>query len=131
MRGFSAYRRDSYKGYCQTEEEIVFCGLRTSPVAGNAINAVCFVVTAVKLTFCACAMLCSRPVMAVRFHRERTAAFVPKPSRNDRNVHTRFDAARREQMPQLVMCETICPDRIARSIKRLLTFTNAENLCFE
>ena len=39
----------------------------------------------------------------------------------------RFDAARCEQVPQIVMRDAICADLFARAIKRLLAFADAEN----
>ena len=67
------------------------------------------------------------PQVAVRFHRQRPAVFVSEPARNGRNVHAAFDAAGREQMPQIVMGDATCSDLVARPIKRLLAFTNAEH----
>ena len=62
----------------------------------------------------------------VGFHCQRAAVLVSKPARNGRNVHAAFDAARCEQMPQIVMRDAIRADFFARAIKRLLAFADAE-----
>jgi hypothetical protein len=51
---------------------------------------------------------------------------VSKPAGNGRNVHAAFDATRREQVSQIVMSDAIRANLCARSIKRLLTFADAE-----
>jgi hypothetical protein len=66
------------------------------------------------------------PQMAVGFHCQRAAILVSKPARDSRNIDTAFDAARGEQVPQIVMRNAICADFFARSIKRLLAFADAE-----
>ena len=66
------------------------------------------------------------PQMAVGFHCQRAAVFMSEPARNSRNIHAAFDAARREQMPQVVMRDAIRADFLARAIKRLLAFANSE-----
>ena len=69
------------------------------------------------------------PQMPVRFHCQRAAVFVSEPARNGRNIHAAFDAARREQMPQVVMRDAIRADFFARSIKRLLAFADTKYFC--
>ena len=67
------------------------------------------------------------PQVAVGFHCQRAAVFVPKPAGDSWNVHAAFDAARREQMAQVVMCDAIRADFFARAIKRLLAFADTED----
>jgi hypothetical protein len=57
------------------------------------------------------------PQVAVRFHCQRASIFVPKPTRNGRNVHAAFDAARRKQMPQIVVRDAIRADFLRGAIK--------------
>ena len=57
------------------------------------------------------------PQVAIGFHRQRAAVFVSKPAGNSRNVHAAFDAARCEQVPQIVMRDAICADLFAGTIK--------------
>lgn len=68
------------------------------------------------------------PQVAIGFHRNCPAVFVPEPTRDSRNVHARFDAARGVQVPEIVMRQSIGPDFFTRSIKGLLAFANAEHL---
>ena len=64
--------------------------------------------------------------VTIGFHCQRPAVFVSEPTRDGRNVHAAFDAARCKQMPQVVMGDTISADLLARSIKRLLAFADAK-----
>ena len=64
--------------------------------------------------------------VAIGFHCQCAAVFVSKPARNSWNIDAAFDAARCEQMPQIVMRDAICADLLARAIKRLLAFANAK-----
>ena len=64
--------------------------------------------------------------MPVSFHCQRAAVLVSKPAGDGRNVHAAFDAARSEQVPQVVMCDAIRADLFARAIKRLLAFANSK-----
>src|SRR5512133_1252595 len=71
------------------------------------------------------------PQMPVRLHCECAPIFVSKPARYGRNIHTAFDAARREQMPQIVMGDAICAHLLACPIQRLLAFADAECFCVQ
>lgn len=66
--------------------------------------------------------------MAVGFHCQAAAVFVPEPARDGRNIYARLDAARREQMPQIVMRDAIGAYFLARTIKRFLAFTDMKDL---
>src|SRR6266699_4756007 len=86
--------------------------------------------------WCKCHTLCLRNAvfasqMTVRFHCQRAAVLVSKPPGNGRNIHAAFNAARREQVPQVVMCDAICADLLARAIKRLLAFADTEYFCLQ
>ena len=50
------------------------------------------------------------PQVAVGFHCQRAAVFVSEPAGDGRNVHAAFDAARCEQVPQIVMRDAIRAD---------------------
>jgi hypothetical protein len=45
--------------------------------------------------------------MPVYFHGQCTAVLVPKPAAHGWNVHTRFNAPRRKQVPQVVMRDAL------------------------
>src|SRR5262249_18996561 len=64
--------------------------------------------------------------MAVGFHCQSTAVFVPKPAGNGRNIDARFNAPRGKQMSEIVVRNSMRSDFFARTIKRLLAFTHAE-----
>lgn len=65
--------------------------------------------------------------VAIRAHRQRAAVLMSKPAGNSWNIHAAFDAPCCEEVPQIVMCDAIRPDFLARSIKSLLTFADAEH----
>src|SRR6266513_1991873 len=67
------------------------------------------------------------PQMTVRFHCQRAAVLVSKPPGNGRNIHAAFNAARGEQVPQVVMSDAICSDLFACTIKCFLTFAHSQH----
>jgi hypothetical protein len=79
-------------------------------------------------TLCLCNAVFPSQV-AVSFHCQRAAVLVSEPARNSGNIYARFDAASREQVPEIVMRDAVRPYFFACSIKRFLTFTNAKDFC--
>src|SRR5437773_834622 len=65
--------------------------------------------------------------VAVGLHCQRTAVLMTQPAGNGRNVHARFDAARRKQLPQVVMNDAMGADFLSCPIERLLTFADLEH----
>ena len=59
--------------------------------------------------------------MAVCFHAQRTAVFMPEPPRNRWNVHTAFDADGREEMPQIMVRYAFDSDLCGRMRHAVLT----------
>src|SRR5947207_2847139 len=68
--------------------------------------------------------------VAVNPHRERAPIAVAQPTRNSRDVHARFNAPRREQMPQIMVRDSWDAEQSASSRHGLLTFANAANGVF-
>src|SRR5665213_4582856 len=65
--------------------------------------------------------------MPIGFHCERAAVFVTEPAENRRDVNAKFNAAGREQMPQVVVGETNNSQLFASRIYRALTFVNTHD----
>jgi membrane-bound metal-dependent hydrolase YbcI (DUF457 family) len=65
--------------------------------------------------------------MAVGFHAQRTAVFVPKPPRDSRNIHAALDANRRKKMAQVVMGNAFHPDFGRRVRHAILAFEDAHH----
>ena len=69
------------------------------------------------------------PQVPVRFHAERTAIFVAKPSRDSRNIHAALDANGREEVSQIVMSNSLHSD-LCRGVRHtVLAFENAHDGC--
>src|SRR5262245_28226445 len=69
--------------------------------------------------------------MAIRFHCQHAAIFVPEPTRYSRNINAAFDATRCEEMPQRMMRDSFHPDSLHRAVNRFLALAYSENMIRE
>ena len=67
--------------------------------------------------------------VAVCFHAQRAAVFVPEPPRYSRNVHATLDANRRKKMTEIVMSNAFHPDFRRRMRHAILAFEDAHYGC--
>ena len=65
--------------------------------------------------------------MAVGFHAQRTAVFVPKPARDSRNIDAAFDTNGREKMSKIVMSDSLHSDLRRRVRHAVLAFEDAHH----
>ena len=66
--------------------------------------------------------------MSIRFHCQRPAVFVSQPAGNGRNVYAGFYAARREQVPQIMMSDALRSDFLTGAIQSFLRLTDTKHL---
>lgn len=63
--------------------------------------------------------------MPVGLHTERAVILMSEPARNGGNIHTALDANRREQMAQVVMCDSPHPNFRRRMRHAVLALEHA------
>ena len=65
--------------------------------------------------------------MPVRFHAQRAAILMTKPTRDRRNIHSALDANGREEMPEVVMSYAPHADLRSRVRHAVLAFEDAHD----
>src|SRR5438094_3028421 len=65
--------------------------------------------------------------MSVGFHQERAAVLVSQPAADGWNIYAALDAAGSEQVPQIMMGDSMGSDFLQRAIKSFWAFANLEH----
>jgi len=68
--------------------------------------------------------------MTVGLHRQDAAVFMPEPAAKGRDVDTRFNADRGENVAKIMVRDAFDPELSASLVDRLLTFGHGENIFF-
>ena len=68
--------------------------------------------------------------MTVSLHGESAPVLVTEPTRHCRNIDARFNAARRKQMSQIMVRDSLHADDAGRPVHRLLAFEHFHNRSF-
>ena len=65
--------------------------------------------------------------MSVGFHAQCAAILMSEPTRHRRDVHASLDAARSEQMPQVMVGDAFHPGQLRGAVYGFLALENAHN----